>query len=134
VTDLEAIEYAVGLLKVAGFEHRYTSMKSEACYYGLPGRDEVIRVAAHAHGHGDRATMPIICRLTFCYRSHYEAGAGLPLHKSWEKVEEMVARTVGYYVLRVMGALPKDAMTRKHEQWRAKRSAGRRAAELSYTP
>jgi hypothetical protein len=119
MTDLEACAYAADLLKQAGFEHRYTSMKSEACYYGLPGREEVIRIAAHAHGHGDRALMPIIVRLTFAAPS----AESLSVHKSWDQVDNRVANALGYYVLRCAKALPHDAKERKDRQYRAKKAA-----------
>lgn len=51
---LAAMEAAAGLLRRLGFEHRYSSMKSEACYYGQPGRTEVIRIASHGRKHKRR--------------------------------------------------------------------------------
>jgi hypothetical protein len=64
---LQAIERAVSLLRLTGFELAYTSMKSEACYYGRSSWAGVIRVAAHRWGRtAQRAlTMPVASHITF---------------------------------------------------------------------
>jgi hypothetical protein len=114
----EACDYAADILKKAGFAHRYTSMKSEACYYGLDPHPGVIRVAMHRHGHGDRTLMPIFAKLTF---REGAAGASGGCLKSWQQLDEMIARAVGHYLLRATGALPMDAVARADAVYRMRR-------------
>lgn len=65
MTDLEACNSAAVMLKAVGFEHRYTSLKSEAAYYGWPGCDEVIRVAGHRFRGQEYGLKEVICCMTF---------------------------------------------------------------------
>ena len=80
-------------LRRAGFRLVHASMRSEACYYGLPGRDGLLRVAAHRFSGGERQRTadPVHACLTF-------QANGLP--QSEEKLETMVALAVGRFVLR----------------------------------
>jgi len=41
---------ATRFVRIAGFQHRYTSMKSEALYFSFPGRHGVLRIAMHGKG------------------------------------------------------------------------------------
>jgi hypothetical protein len=100
--DLEACRVAGEILKAAGFELRYTSMKSEACYYGWPGRPDVLRVAAHRHGHEDRWQMPVAATLTFNAANFRERKSGIP-HLSRTHLMERLATAVGKYMLRTAG-------------------------------
>lgn len=91
------------LLRRAGFERRYTSMKSEACYYGWPGHDEVIRVAAHRFGknHGnprDINGQRVVGKLMLCGTHLLRSGT---MALSPEKMETMVAMQIGRYFLAV---------------------------------
>lgn len=89
---LAMVDYAVARLKRAGFELAYASMKSEACYYRFPGRDGVIRVAAHRYGGAaDYAvTLPVFACLTFGRQMRPRSDAAL---------ETVVALAVGRYFL-----------------------------------
>jgi len=93
---LDACTMAAELLCEAGFEFRYSSMKSEACYYGLPTVPDLIRIAAHKHDRGVAGLGKIVSRITFAAQK-----AGISeLH-----VRNTVANGIGWYVLRSTGAL-----------------------------
>jgi hypothetical protein len=100
--DLEACALAGELLKGAGFERRYTSMKSEACYYALPGRSDVIRVAAHRVSRSERWQAPIAVTLTFNRANFEQKKTGL-FEISKAKMLERLAIAIGHYMLRTAG-------------------------------
>ena len=112
MTELEACVYAADLLKRIGFELRWTSMKSEACYYALPGHVEVLRVAGHRYGGQEWGLMPVITCLT------------ITASKEWPetKIYEMTARAIGYYQLRCIGAVPLSAKERARPQHRNRKN------------
>lgn len=104
MTPLESCTHAAGLLKRAGFDLHYTSMKSEACYYRLPDRAELVRIAAHRHDRGTAGLGKIVARVTF----PDELGgtrSGSPDY-SEAHVQNMTASAIGWYMLRTRGALP----------------------------
>jgi hypothetical protein len=79
------------LLKSAGFALRYVSMKSEACYYAWPGRNEVIRIATHRFGknHGrprDINGQIVVAKITLCGTHLMKPG-------------QIVAAAIGQYFL-----------------------------------
>lgn len=65
--SLEACDRASIILRELGFRLTYTSMKSEACYYKLPGFDGVVRIAAHRLGRTEHRKMssPVVANVTF---------------------------------------------------------------------
>lgn len=98
ISTLEACDVAATLLKRAGFELRNPSRTTEACYYALPGRDKLLRVAAHSTrrspaGFANR----VVARLTFA-GTHVAPGDFMRLHP--DKLEQMVEAAIGRYMLR----------------------------------
>jgi hypothetical protein len=110
MTELEACTYAADLLKRVGFEHRYTSMQSEACYYGLPGRREVVRIAGHRYGGAEYGLAPVVTCLT------------ITASKEWSEVQicNLTASAIGSYLLRCAGVMPLSAKERARRQHRAR--------------
>lgn len=100
VSTLALCDSAAKELRRAGFELRNASTKSEACYYGLPGREALLRIAAHSKQKGKLGMNKVVSTLTFC------GGAGgvtvasgeMKLHP--DKFEQMVAQAIGRYMLR----------------------------------
>ena len=86
---------AAEMLKKAGFELRHTSRRSEACYYALPGRDDLIRVAAHKWG-GVSGLSRVSAKITF------SQGDSRPGHMKMhpDKVRNMVAQAIGFYMMK----------------------------------
>lgn len=82
---------AAEILKRAGFEFRAASSNSEATYFALPGRPELLRVAAHARGRGPDT----IASITF-HPSH-STPRGMRMGDA--KFTEYVARGIGFYIL-----------------------------------
>ncbi len=84
-------DQAALMLKRAGFVLESVSMKSEACYYRLPDRNELLRIAAHKYG-GPRQTKntDVVSKLTISKE----------MAPNDEKLERMVATAMGYYFLR----------------------------------
>jgi hypothetical protein len=65
-TTLEACAEASVFLKRAGFVLVNASMTTEATYYRLPGREGVIRIAAHGSGSKSMPGLPrVLAKLTF---------------------------------------------------------------------
>ena len=90
--QLHLVEFGAEILKKAGFEFVYSSLKSEACYYKLGNRVGVLRIAAHRFGHrseGRLLAFPVWSCLTFSE----------PRIKSAEKVFSMIDSAVGRYIL-----------------------------------
>ena len=86
-------EYATERLKLAGFVHNHTSMKSEACYYRYPGRNCLIRIATHAGSTPKNLpcdSLPTVARITF--GKTYNP-------KSWDAVDAQIFRAVGRYFM-----------------------------------
>lgn len=64
---LNACATATAMLRSIGFELAHVSMRSEACYYTMPGYHGAIRVAAHRYGGSEMRgmTMPVVGLVTF---------------------------------------------------------------------
>jgi hypothetical protein len=104
----DALERAVDLLLQAGFEFRYQSRKTEARYYGLPGREAVLRVASHRHHRSSaRRGLPLIAgRITLS-----DGGCQEPGHVNLSNgtLHRQVATAIGSYMLRsgaTVGTVP----------------------------
>ncbi len=108
MTELEACTYVADLLKAVGFEHRWSSMKSEACYYALPDRREVLRVAAHRYAGPEFGMAPVIVCVTFTQSMNWGE----------HKLHDMTARAIGMYHLRSAGlvALTAKERARRHHR------------------
>ncbi len=112
--DLEACAIAGKMLVQCGFEHRYTSMKSEASYYGWPGKAPVIRVACHkAHRH-ELHGVPVIATITFNTKNFKQQKTGI-VQIPKNHVVRTVAEGIGKYFLSSSGAL--RARARYREYW-----------------
>lgn len=96
---LELCQRAAQMLRDAGFEHAYTSMKTEAVYYRLPGYYGLLRVAAHSKDKTNQihGFEPIAARVTFNGGGTQPPGT---LLISDEKVETVVAQAIGFYMMR----------------------------------
>lgn len=94
---LELCARAAEMLKAVGFERVTTSMRSEACYYRLPSRHGVLRIAAHGSSSGMIGLDHIVSRLTF-KGSSFDAPGTMVL--SEDKFQTMVAIALGQYMLR----------------------------------
>jgi hypothetical protein len=93
---LELCDNASSLLRAAGFQLFHTSLKSEACYYELPGRPGLMRVATHK---SKRAThrlsgRPVCARITFSPNMRPRSADGF---------RRMVALAVGQFMLAEIG-------------------------------
>lgn len=64
---LVACDQAAAMLRRVGFTLAATSMRSEACYYTMPGYLGAIRVAAHRLGRTEsrETMMPVVAKITF---------------------------------------------------------------------
>lgn len=101
MTELEACNVAAFRLKSVGFEFRYSSMKSEACYYGWPDRQELLRIAAHSHDNDVRGLGKVVSRLTLNRQSIK--------FKSPESMEHVIALAIGHYFLKSAAGMAKQA-------------------------
>lgn len=95
----EAIEYAAELLVAAGFVLRFTSMKSEARYYSLPGKDDTIRVAVHR---SDKHVVGVPGRIMAKITVTPSDGIHGICH---ENIETRTAQAIGFYIMRTSGVL-----------------------------
>ncbi len=118
MTELDACTYVADLLKAVGFEHRWSSLKSEACYYALPGQVEVLRVAAHRYGGAEFGMAKVAVCLTLTASVNW----GEP------KLHDMTAWAIGVYYLRTAGLVPLSAKerSRRHRKRAANQSAALR--------
>lgn len=93
----EYVAYATERLKAAGFALKYTSMKSEACYYEHPAmKGRMIRVAMHPYRRRESVHLPhdlgiVAGAITFSPTA--------PVEKCWEKVNWKIYYEVGRYFL-----------------------------------
>lgn len=94
--SFELCEAAVEIVISAGFELRYTSRKTEARYYGFPGRYGMLRIAAHAKWKGENGLPPIVARVTVPSDLMLENGAKMPP----AKLECLVAEAMGRYLIK----------------------------------
>lgn len=94
----DACRHAGEIAQRAGFQLRHRSLKSEACYFGLPGRRGLLRIAAHA-GKGEIIDgQPIIAKLTFVYASPREAQRQ-SLLVTMDQLEAQTASAIGRYMI-----------------------------------
>lgn len=95
-------QYAVERVKEIGFEHVYTSMKSEACYYRhamKPGC--LLRIAQHAFGRTEKT------KIISMVNTHGETVANIIFSPdnckaegmSWEAIEARIFNAVGRFFL-----------------------------------
>ena len=96
---LELCNRAADLLRLAGFEFRHASRTTEACYYGWPGRSELIRVAAHAFGGAVQGKADVIAKIT--YGTDMPQGRGATVKISMQSADRRVAEAIGHYFLKV---------------------------------
>lgn len=92
---IELCNAAQELVKRCGFELRYASSRSEACYYGWPGHRGVIRVAAHKHRGPWIGLPPVVTTLTFRSDNGHGQCKITP-----QKFYNEVARAIGMYFLK----------------------------------
>lgn len=97
VNVFEACDRAASMLEMAGFELRHRSSRTESCYYGWPGRDHTIRIAAHKARHSPIGMPMVAARITF-----FDGSCETPHHVaiSEERFEHMVATAIGIYMLK----------------------------------
>lgn len=101
----KACDRASAMLRDAGFILQYVSQKSEACYFGFPGRVGWIRVATHKQNRPPAGlTTPIISKITF--NGNNRDGAN-HISMGEEKFENTVALAIGRYVLKARAAIVK---------------------------
>lgn len=94
VSALVACHVASELVKRAGMSFIWSSMKSEACYYGHPARLGLLRIATHSKGgrNPDMKDGPTIVSVTFP-ESNLKGF-------SPEYVENHTANAIGLYLIR----------------------------------
>lgn len=92
LADHDAIMRASFFARLCGLEFRECSMDSEACYYGLPGYPEQMRIAGHRRKNGYPGAPPVVSKLTF-------VSQGKPITE--EKFIDDICRAVGRYYLEV---------------------------------
>lgn len=81
------------MIKAVGFEFRYASNQTEACYYGWPGKSTILRIAAHKNDRGMVSGVgKVVSRLTLTSQSTKV--------KSLGAMETIVALAIGRYFLR----------------------------------
>lgn len=85
------------LLKSAGFELRFVSRKTEACYFAWPGRNEVLRVAAHKSGGDDYGLNKIVSKITFGQDAPKSRPGTLRISEG--AFLDLVRRRIGEYML-----------------------------------
>lgn len=111
--EFEACTLAGEMLRCAGFEHRYTSMKSEATYYGWPGRSAVIRVACHRASRSELNGVPILATITFNARNFKTDAAGVVLVPRSYAIR-LIEQAVGKYMLTTSGVVKARRKFRDH--------------------
>lgn len=100
-------QYAAERLKAAGFEHVYTSMRSEACYYTHPTKPGCnLRVAMHKFGRTEGACVPrnngvTVANILFPIRNCS------PIPSTWEKVDVVIFLAVGRFFMFSEGIINK---------------------------
>lgn len=99
--SLELCTEAGEMLKRAGFILHHVSRGTEACYYRLPDRGALLRVAAHSNKQPLIGHPPVAARVTF-NGTHVTAPAYIKIAD--QKVEAMVALAIGQYMLKTGAA------------------------------
>ena len=87
---------AADMLRGAGFVLHTASRKTEACYYHLPGRNELLRVATHTSNGRTMGLGKVVSKITFGNDASERPGT---LRISNEKVESLVAGAIGRYMI-----------------------------------
>jgi hypothetical protein len=82
----------------AGFTLRHVSLKSEARYYGLEGRQGLLRIAAHAGRGAEIEGEAILARLTFTYESP-RAAQRRTLLLTRDQLETQTAAAIGRFMI-----------------------------------
>ena len=92
VECLDLCDRVADMLKAIGFRHVYTSMRSEACYYAMPGYSGLLRVATHKNKKSNLQWKgrPVVAKLTFTTSTTF---------KSEHNFMEHIAKAVGRYML-----------------------------------
>lgn len=93
---LDLCNEAANILKKAGFAPRLASRKSEACYYGWPGRPHLLRVAEHRRK-GREPNDMIVASVTFHGNCHDTPGT---TRITEDKLLQTVAEAIGRYMIR----------------------------------
>lgn len=97
-STLALCDRAAALLRSVGFELRNCSMKSEACYYALPGCKALLRVATHRfRGPRSIKKTDVVAKLTF-----NDGGPGvIPGHMrlAETKFRQLVEGAIGRYMI-----------------------------------
>ena len=94
----DACRRAGEIVLAAGFQLRHRSLKSEACYYAFPGRQGLLRIAAHA-AKGDLVEgQRILSRLTFTYESA-KAAEKRSLLLTKDQLEAQTAAAIGRFLI-----------------------------------
>jgi hypothetical protein len=94
----EACRRAGEIVMAAGFQLRHRSLKSEACYYGFPGRQGLLRIAAHAGKAEIIDGQLIIAKLTFTYASP-KAAQQQSLLLTRDQLEAQTASAIGRFII-----------------------------------
>lgn len=97
ISTTDVFEQASSLLKLAGFELRNVSMRTEACYFALPCRTELLRVALHKRKRPFPGLTSVVAKLTLTGRGCEPAGF---IWMRQDKIETLVANAIGRYMLR----------------------------------
>jgi hypothetical protein len=94
----DACRRAGEILIRAGFQLRHRSLKSEARYYGWPGRNGLLRVAAHAGKAEVIDGQLIIAKLTFTYENP-KAAEKRSLLLTKDQLEAQTAAAIGRFLI-----------------------------------
>jgi hypothetical protein len=111
---VKACAIAGEMVRAIGFERRYTSLKSEATYYGWPGKEPVIRIGAHKASRATRGQAPVIATITFSDRNIRADKAGVRQIPR-DKIIRTVAIGIGIYFLRTAEVIAAPAKFR--DRW-----------------
>ena len=95
---LTACMVAGELVRAAGFEHRYTSMKSEATYYSLPGYHGLLRIAGHRSDNATGGAGRTVARCTLA--------PTVLTNISYGKFEMIIHLAMGQYLSRAERQFP----------------------------
>lgn len=88
-------------LKRAGFVLVNVSMRSEACYYRIPGRHGLLRVASHGMRHPPSGLGDVVATPTFRPNGPAPGSESRgTLRIAEEKIDHMIALAAGQYLLR----------------------------------
>lgn len=89
---LDLCNRVADILKAIGFQHVYTSMRSEACYYALPEHSGLLRLASHKNKSPNQTweNRPVVAKLTFTNHTKFKSEVQFMNH---------IANAVGRYML-----------------------------------